>query len=91
MASAPGFGGACALLAAEGQGIADRVASDLPPLRAEGLRPAPLVTGDDLVALGLSPGPRFKTVLDAVYDLQLNGALAGRAEALEAAKSLGTP
>jgi poly(A) polymerase len=55
------------------------------------LRPAPLVTGDDLVALGLSPGPRFKTVLDAVYDLQLNGALAGRAEALEAAKSLGTP
>jgi hypothetical protein len=43
------------------------------------------------VALGLTPGPGFKTVLDAVYDLQLNGTLADRGEALEAAKSLGTP
>ncbi len=90
MASAPGFAGACALLVSEGQGVAARVASDLPALRAEGLRPAPFVTGDDLVALGMAPGPRFKTVLDAVYDLQLNGTVADRPAALEAAKSLGT-
>lgn len=89
MASAPGFGGACALLAAEGQAVSARVAADLPALRAEGLRPGPFVTGDDLVALGMAPGPRFRTVLDAVYDLQLNGAVADRGAALEAAKSLG--
>ncbi len=89
MASAAGFAGACALLAAEGQAVSARVASDLPALRAEGLRPAPFVTGDDLVALGMAPGPRFKTVLDAVYDLQLNGTVADRPAALEAAKSLG--
>jgi hypothetical protein len=89
MASAPGFGGACALLAAEGQAVSARVAADLPALRAEGLRPVPFVTGDDLLALGMAPGPRFRTVLDAVYDLQLNGAVADRGAALEAAKSLG--
>ena len=49
----------------------------------------PFVTGDDLVALGMAPGPRFRTVLDAVYDLQLNGTVADRPAALDAAKSLG--
>jgi tRNA nucleotidyltransferase/poly(A) polymerase len=33
--------------------------------------PAPLVTGDDLIARGLSPGPKFKRLLEATYDAQL--------------------
>lgn len=37
--------------------------------------PAPLVTGDDLVRLGYSPGPRFKTILEGVRDAQLDGEL----------------
>lgn len=34
--------------------------------------PAPLVTGDDLVRLGYSPGPQFKAILDGVRDAQLD-------------------
>ena len=33
--------------------------------------PPPLLTGHDLVAMGLAPGPAFKKILDAVYDAQL--------------------
>lgn len=33
--------------------------------------PPPFITGDDLTTAGLSPGPDFKRLLDAVYDAQL--------------------
>ncbi len=41
----------------------------------EVLNPPPLVTGNDLIALGMKPGPRFKQLLDEVRDAQLNGEL----------------
>jgi len=47
------------------------------------IRPAPLVTGDDLIAAGHSPGPRFREILNAVEDAQLEGRLASRDAALE--------
>lgn len=50
--------------------------------------PEPLVMGRDLVAAGCSPGPRFRTVLDAVYDRQLAGEFGTREEALAAALAL---
>jgi len=34
--------------------------------------PVPLITGDDLIKLGLRPGPRFKSVLGRIRDAQLN-------------------
>lgn len=40
--------------------------------------PPPLVTGDDLTAAGLKPGPLFKRVLDAVYDAQLEGRIGSK-------------
>lgn len=46
------------------------------------LDPPPLVTGNDLVALGMKPGPRFKALLEAVRERQLEGSLAGRDDAL---------
>ncbi len=49
-----------------------------------GIAPPPLLTGDHLVSLGLRPGPRFKRVLDAVYDAQLEG----RVRNLEQAREL---
>lgn len=55
---------------------------DAAPLVAEGVAPTPLVTGDDLVAMGLKPGPAFGTLLDAVYDAQLEGRVATKADAL---------
>jgi poly(A) polymerase len=52
----------------------------IPP---ETMRPAPLVTGDDLIAAGHTPGPRFREILSAVEDAQLEGRLPSREEALK--------
>ena len=42
-------------------------------LTPEAIRPVPLVTGEDLIAAGYSPGPKFKEILAAVEDGQLEG------------------
>ncbi len=46
------------------------------------LRPLRLMTGEDLKEMGLRPGPRFKEILQAVEDAQLEGRLGSREEAL---------
>jgi poly(A) polymerase len=56
----------------------EKVAS-LPP---EAIRPVPLVTGADLIAAGYAPGPRFKEILTAVEDAQLEGRLRNKPEAM---------
>jgi poly(A) polymerase len=48
----------------------------------EAVRPAPLLTGTDLIAAGYKPGPLFKQILQAVEDAQLEGLIATREEAL---------
>jgi len=45
--------------------------------------PLPLVTGDDLIALGMKPGPKFGEILEAVETRQLEGTLKSREEALD--------
>ncbi len=54
--------------------------AEIPP---EKMRPAPLVTGNDLIAAGHVPGPRFKEILSAVEDAQLEGRLPSRDAALD--------
>src|ERR1700687_837706 len=49
----------------------------------EKMRPAPLVTGDDLISAGHVPGPRFREILSAVEDAQLEGRLPSRDAALD--------
>ena len=49
----------------------------------EPIIPPPLVRGDDLIALGLQPGPKFGAILEAVETRQLEGGLTNREEALE--------
>jgi poly(A) polymerase len=49
----------------------------------EQIRPRPLLTGDDLIAAGYAPGPRFKQVLAMVEDAQLEGTLTDKAAAIE--------
>ncbi len=56
----------------------------------EEINPLPLLTGDDLVAQGWSPGPQFREVLDAVRDAQLSGEISTRAEAMALAARLRT-
>jgi poly(A) polymerase len=53
--------------------------ASLPP---EAIRPQPLLTGNDLIAAGYAPGPRFKEILSAVEDAQLEGRLASHDAAL---------
>lgn len=53
----------------------------------EELRPPPLITGADLIALGLTPGPIFATILEKVKEKQLDGELTGREQALELVKA----
>jgi poly(A) polymerase len=54
--------------------------NELPP---EAVRPAPLVTGDDLIAAGYSPGPQFKEVLAAIEDGQLEGRVTSKEDAMQ--------
>lgn len=67
----------CARLAAV---AADLAARPLPAL--------PLVTGGDLKQLGLSPGPRFRTILERIEDEVLERRIATRDEALALAGAL---
>lgn len=55
----------------------------LEELQNEILRPEPLISGRHLIEIGLVPGPRFKSILSAVEDLQLEGVLTDRDSALE--------
>lgn len=48
---------------------------------ASGEKVQPLLTGSDLIAMGLTPGPRFKELLEALLDAQLEGKVSDRAQA----------
>jgi poly(A) polymerase len=48
----------------------------------------PLVTGQDLIELGLKPGPKFRELLDEIKDKQAAGVFKDRQEALYYLKSL---
>jgi poly(A) polymerase len=61
-------------------GFAKEKLASIPP---EKMRPAPLVTGNDLIAAGYAPGPRFKEILSVVEDGQLEGRLQSKEEAME--------
>ena len=54
----------------------------LASIPVEKMRPAPLISGDDLIAAGYAPGPRFKEILSAVEDAQLEGKLLSEEDAL---------
>jgi poly(A) polymerase len=56
----------------------EKIASMLP----QDVRPPALITGRDLIDAGYKPGPQFKEILGAVEDLQLEGRLRNRAEAM---------
>jgi poly(A) polymerase len=49
----------------------------------EHLKPQPLLTGDDLIAEGYAPGPRFAEILTAVEDGQLEGQLHTSGDAMQ--------
>jgi poly(A) polymerase len=63
----------------EGYDYVRRFLEETPP---EAVRPPRLLSGDDLKALGLPPGPRYRQILEAVEEAQLEGRLVTREQAL---------
>jgi poly(A) polymerase len=57
-----------------------RFLDETPP---EQVRPARLLTGDDLLAMGYHPGPQFAQILRGAEDAQLEGQIATKEEAKE--------
>lgn len=62
-----------------------RFLEETPP---EQVRPPRLLDGDDLIGLGLRPGPQFKTILDRVEEAQLDGTINDREGAVRLARHL---
>lgn len=57
-------------------------------LNIEQRAPEPLLMGRHLIEMGLEPGPLFKKVLDAVYELQMDGKVTNLEEAIKEAKQI---
>lgn len=49
---------------------------------AQELKPKPLISGHDLIALGIASGPGMKPLLEEIYILQLEGNFKSREEAI---------
>ncbi|NUM53122.1 MAG: CCA tRNA nucleotidyltransferase [Candidatus Hydrogenedentes bacterium] len=56
----------------------------IPP---DAIRPTPLLTGDDLIALGYTPSPLFGEILRTIEDAQLEGSIPTKKAALEYVRS----
>jgi hypothetical protein len=84
------FRPAMLILAARSPRHAEAVEADVRELALTpgGIAPVPLVSGDDLVAAGLEPGPIFGRLLEQVYDAQLEGRVGDRGSALQLALRL---
>jgi len=57
-------------------------------LREGEIAPEPYIIGDDLIKLGVSPGPNFRAWLDELYDRQLEDEFSDKKSALQAAREL---
>ncbi|MFO0829016.1 MAG: CCA tRNA nucleotidyltransferase [Phycisphaerales bacterium] len=88
LAARPGFALARWLVAAEDPQRAAMIDAWLGSLGTAPVAPPRWVNGDDLLALGLTPGPAFRDVLDAIYDAQLDGIVESREDALSLARQM---
>lgn len=57
-------------------------------LQIEKKAPEPILMGRHLIELGLQPSPQFKQILDAVYEMQLDGKVSSLDEAITEARTL---
>ena len=66
----------------------DLLANKQKEFENEPIIPPPLLTGRDLIALGLKPGPRFGEILEAIQTAQLDGEVRDRPGALQLLQTL---
>jgi len=52
------------------------------------IRPPQLISGQDLIQLGIAPGPIFRQLLEYIEDAQLEGSISTRQQALELVKEI---
>jgi tRNA nucleotidyltransferase (CCA-adding enzyme) len=57
-------------------------------LAVEKEAPKPILLGRHLIELGLKPSPKFGEILDAVYEMQLDGKITNLEDAVEEARKL---
>lgn len=57
-------------------------------LQIEKKAPDPILMGRHLIEIGLKPGPHFKQILDAVYEMQLDGTVVDLDQSVARAKVL---
>jgi tRNA nucleotidyltransferase (CCA-adding enzyme) len=57
-------------------------------LDVERKAPDPILMGRHLIGLGMTPSPRFREILDKVYELQLDGVVTTLDQAVERARSM---
>jgi tRNA nucleotidyltransferase/poly(A) polymerase len=62
-----------------------RFLAETPP---EQVRPPRLLDGDDLIGLGLKPGPQFRAILERVEEAQLDGTVNDREGAIRLVRDL---
>jgi len=66
----------------------DHTLQKMDELKNEPIKPKPLVTGDDLILLGLNPGPQFKNILSEIFDEQLEGNIDSKEKGIELVKTI---
>ena len=54
----------------------------------DNIAPPPLLTGNDLLAMGVEPGPVFGHIIDVVYRAQRNEEIATKEDALDLARRM---
>ena len=57
-------------------------------LSNEPIKPKPIINGNDLISLGLKPGPKFKKILSELFDEQLEGNILNHEEGVSLANEL---
>jgi tRNA nucleotidyltransferase (CCA-adding enzyme) len=62
--------------------LIERLQARASAMELQASAPRPLLHGRHLIALGRTPGPEFKPVLDAAFEAQLDGAFADEAGAI---------
>jgi poly(A) polymerase len=75
-------------LADAGDKTCNRIAARADAIPAELIAPKPMVSGADLIEMGLREGPQLGRIASAIYDAQLNEEFATRSGARQAAQEL---
>ena len=88
LAAHPLFGRTLEVLRPDHPELVTAVLADVVTLRESGLAPPPLISGDDLLAIGFTPGPTLGRILHELYDRQLEGDLRTREDAMRAARTV---